>query len=273
MCIAIPNLWPSAFREFACGKPALVRSPSLLVHKQSRTRSPCSPADESRRHSGRRERQGALCFGRRRPRTHRWRSLAPASNECCGAPRRRGLSLAIAIWLDSALSRPALSARRGCLIYTLLFPRASFCCCPSPTASPLRLTLALASARAHIPQQHLHSSTPMAEAHNQSLRPLSRADSEKTATRSVGDFENKDTSVLPSEAPSVLDATPGPKSSLDKEQATDKVSPENAADDDDDFEYPTKWRLTAITLALCLSVFCMALVRRWCRNRLHGDRD
>jgi hypothetical protein len=113
----------------------------------------------------------------------------------------------------------------------------------------------------------------MAEAHNQSLRPLSRADSEKTATRSVGDFDTKDASVLPSEAPSVLDTTPGPKSSLDKELATNKVSPENSGDDDDDFEYPTKWRLTAITLALCLSVFCMALVRRWCRSRLHGHRD
>jgi EmrB/QacA subfamily drug resistance transporter len=99
----------------------------------------------------------------------------------------------------------------------------------------------------------------MAEPHNQSLRPLSRADSEKTATRSVGDFDTKDASVLPSEAPSVLDTTPGPNSSLDKEQATDKVSPEGSDDDDDDFEYPTKWRLTAITLALCLSVFCMAL--------------
>jgi hypothetical protein len=113
----------------------------------------------------------------------------------------------------------------------------------------------------------------MAEAHNQSLRPLSRADSEKTATRSVGDFENKDASVLPSEAPSVLDTTPDPKSSLDKEQATDKVSPENSSDDDDDFQYPTKWKLAAVTLALCLSVFCMALVRGECGNRRHGDRD
>jgi EmrB/QacA subfamily drug resistance transporter len=32
-----------------------------------------------------------------------------------------------------------------------------------------------------------------------------------------------------------------------------------SGDDDDDFEYPTAWRLAAITTALCLSVFCMAL--------------
>jgi hypothetical protein len=34
-----------------------------------------------------------------------------------------------------------------------------------------------------------------------------------------------------------------------------------SAEEEDDFEYPAKWRLTAITIALCLSVFCMALVR------------
>jgi hypothetical protein len=35
---------------------------------------------------------------------------------------------------------------------------------------------------------------------------------------------------------------------------------EPTEDDEDTFEYPKKWRLTAITVALCLSVFCMALV-------------
>lgn len=29
----------------------------------------------------------------------------------------------------------------------------------------------------------------------------------------------------------------------------------------DDVEYPAKWRLALITIALCLSVLCMALVR------------
>lgn len=34
-----------------------------------------------------------------------------------------------------------------------------------------------------------------------------------------------------------------------------------AGEEEDDFEYPTKMKLVAITVALCLSVFCMALVR------------
>jgi hypothetical protein len=38
-------------------------------------------------------------------------------------------------------------------------------------------------------------------------------------------------------------------------------------DEDDNIEYPSSWRLALITIALCLSVFCMALVRtlslRW----------
>ena len=31
-------------------------------------------------------------------------------------------------------------------------------------------------------------------------------------------------------------------------------------DDDDNHQYPPKWRLVLITTAMCLSVFCMALV-------------
>lgn len=35
---------------------------------------------------------------------------------------------------------------------------------------------------------------------------------------------------------------------------------ETEGTEDEDIEYPAKWRLTLITIALCLSVFCMALV-------------
>jgi len=46
------------------------------------------------------------------------------------------------------------------------------------------------------------------------------------------------------------------------ETTVEHAAPGNSADDEDDnFEYPTAWRLAAITTALCLSVFCMALVR------------
>jgi hypothetical protein len=42
------------------------------------------------------------------------------------------------------------------------------------------------------------------------------------------------------------------------EEDAGEVAAEEAAEDDD--EYPAKWRLALITIALCLSVFCMALV-------------
>lgn len=38
-------------------------------------------------------------------------------------------------------------------------------------------------------------------------------------------------------------------------------------EEEDNHEYPAKWRLALITIALCLSVLCMALVR-WA-NRIH----
>jgi hypothetical protein len=48
------------------------------------------------------------------------------------------------------------------------------------------------------------------------------------------------------------------------EKAQEAVTEANAQDsavanDDNDIEYPTSWKLGLITLALCLSVFCMAL--------------
>lgn len=39
-----------------------------------------------------------------------------------------------------------------------------------------------------------------------------------------------------------------------------KVQDSAVPQDDDDIEYPKSWKLLLITLALCLSVFCMALV-------------
>lgn len=87
------------------------------------------------------------------------------------------------------------------------------------------------------------------------------ADSEKTAARSVGDLEKKemdvDDSRLPSAAPSVHNKTIGEKEPEVNEKRNSRGS---NYDEEDDFEYPTKWKLAVITLALCLSVFCMALV-------------
>jgi hypothetical protein len=101
----------------------------------------------------------------------------------------------------------------------------------------------------------------MSETNNQTLRPASMTDSEKTAARSVGDVENKEMgvgeSVLPSTTPSVHEKTTEAKEPEVNEKRNSKSS---NYDEEDDFEYPTKWKLAIITLALCLSVFCMALV-------------
>ncbi|EMD91142.1 hypothetical protein COCHEDRAFT_1156477 [Bipolaris maydis C5] len=99
---------------------------------------------------------------------------------------------------------------------------------------------------------------------NDNLRPSSMADSEKTATPSVQNTTGKESkgaveTVLPASTVAVDAATPiagtGEKSSRPSSVAS--PGPEN--NDEDDFEYPTKWKLGAITVALCLSVFCMAL--------------
>ncbi|CAN9186783.1 unnamed protein product [Alternaria alternata] len=86
------------------------------------------------------------------------------------------------------------------------------------------------------------------------------ADSEKTAAPSVqptviDEKKGAVETVAPAAGVAVDAARPvtGEKSSRPNSTA------EPTLEDDDDFEYPTKWKLTAITLALCLSVFCMAL--------------
>ncbi|KAF2034714.1 MFS general substrate transporter [Setomelanomma holmii] len=92
------------------------------------------------------------------------------------------------------------------------------------------------------------------------------ADSEKTATQShePSVYEKKGVveSVLPSAAASVKNVEPSGIVADEKDESEVKTSKRNSqasASDEDDFEYPTKWKLTAITIALCLSVFCMAL--------------
>lgn len=86
-------------------------------------------------------------------------------------------------------------------------------------------------------------------------------DSEKTAARSMGDPEKKEVdsgeSGLPSAAASVHEKATDEKEPEVNEKRNSKVS---NSEEEDDFEYPTKWKLAIITIALCLSVFCMALV-------------
>ncbi|KAF2655353.1 MFS general substrate transporter [Lophiostoma macrostomum CBS 122681] len=106
----------------------------------------------------------------------------------------------------------------------------------------------------------------MSEHNKESLRPLSMADSEKTATQSVNPsfVETKETaeSVMPSAAASTREQSVEPQTAAPVDQQLDEKTPNltaEGADADDGFEYPTAWRLTIITIALCLSVFCMAL--------------
>jgi hypothetical protein len=103
---------------------------------------------------------------------------------------------------------------------------------------------------------------------NNNLRPSSMADSEKTATPSVqhtGVADEKKGAVETAIPPAGVSekATEVATGIIrDGEKSSKRNSTASAsADEEDDFEYPTKWRLTAITIALCLSVFCMALVR------------
>lgn len=94
------------------------------------------------------------------------------------------------------------------------------------------------------------------------------ADSDRTATQShepsILEKPSVVESVMPSAAASVHAAEPivADEKNAVNENTSKRNSQVSASDDEDNFEYPTKWKLAAITTALCLSVFCMALVSR-----------
>jgi hypothetical protein len=113
---------------------------------------------------------------------------------------------------------------------------------------------------------------------NNHLRPVSMADSDKTATQShepsILEKPAVVESVMPSAAASLH--TADPVVADEKNTVNENTSKRNsqasasASDEDDDgFEYPKSWKLAAITIALCLSVFCMALVSHIC---FHNER-
>ncbi|KAL6709783.1 hypothetical protein ACN47E_001212 [Coniothyrium glycines] len=95
------------------------------------------------------------------------------------------------------------------------------------------------------------------------------ADSDKTAAHSVNAPEYEKSavgSVLPSAATSVHATEPITGTTEEKEpamvhdkSASKRSSTASASDDEDNFEYPKGFKVVAITIALCLSVFCMAL--------------
>jgi len=105
------------------------------------------------------------------------------------------------------------------------------------------------------------------------LRPSSMADSDKTATpSSTPSVFEKGAVEMTMPASNIPPQVTEPMTGAHEKEAAvdvqrDSASKRNSVDlrsaeevEEDDFEYPTKWKLTAITVALCLSVFCMALV-------------
>lgn len=98
------------------------------------------------------------------------------------------------------------------------------------------------------------------------LRPVSMADSEKTAAASQEPSVLGEKGVIEATAPATttLATAAEPAVVADEkndvqEQTADARSNASASDDEENFEYPSGFRLAAITIALCLSVFCMAL--------------
>lgn len=63
----------------------------------------------------------------------------------------------------------------------------------------------------------------------------------------------------------IADEKAAVESALEKTDSGDvtdekRIEIEEEEEEEEQVEYPAKWRLALITIALCLSVFCMALV-------------
>jgi hypothetical protein len=78
------------------------------------------------------------------------------------------------------------------------------------------------------------------------------------------------TEVLPTQAyPSYLDNKGETSDHLDEKSAEGMETVEKKAEvdeEEDDYDYPKSYKLVLISVALCLSVFCMALVREFALN-------
>ncbi|KAF1987770.1 MFS transporter [Aulographum hederae CBS 113979] len=98
-------------------------------------------------------------------------------------------------------------------------------------------------------------------------RPVSTANSMGDSTDStvhsvhdpekMGDHESTETSTPAKPAPTVETREPSLRTKI--EGATEVALMNDSSADDDTTEYPNGWKLGLITIALCLSVFCMAL--------------
>jgi hypothetical protein len=99
------------------------------------------------------------------------------------------------------------------------------------------------------------------------------ADSDKTATQShepsLLEKQGVVESVVPSTGAAVLATEPAvaDEKNVVDENTSKRNSQASLSEEEDDFVYPKGLKLAAITTALCLSVFCMALV---CCPSLYG---
>jgi len=80
------------------------------------------------------------------------------------------------------------------------------------------------------------------------------------------DYEKQDPAREPSTAPTTEPQVPATADSKNETTVEDRAAAASThsgaeIDEEDGVEYPKAWRLGVITIALCLSVFCMALVR------------
>jgi hypothetical protein len=93
------------------------------------------------------------------------------------------------------------------------------------------------------------------------IRNSMSADSESTAASKSGNpFSEKkvesEKAVEP-EGPATANVIEPETETAGDEATKEKLS--TSSEEDDDFEYPGGWKVAVITVALCLSIFCMAL--------------
>lgn len=113
---------------------------------------------------------------------------------------------------------------------------------------------------------NLEGSTDVSLADGQSLteRNIMVLESEKQIEGGQRDTSSRDEQTTVHEP--VADEKTAVEKSLEKADCADAANEEEIQkgeeeeEEEEQVEYPAKWRLTLITIALCLSVFCMALV-------------
>lgn len=102
----------------------------------------------------------------------------------------------------------------------------------------------------------------LADAHSITERNNMTLESEKQVEAGQRDVASRDDEHTTVHEP-IADEKAAVESALEKADSgdvADEKKIENEDNEEAQIEYPAKWRLALITIALCLSVFCMALV-------------